>query len=201
MASSIATTVNIARQGCNVMRNLGALSVLQTTGLSKLAASYGTASLASEATSLKTLAGKSQAPLRVQVPFAASRDFATVVDGLKYAESHEWVKMDGGTATVGITDFAQSELGDVVFVELPEVGSTLDASETFGVVESVKAASDVYAPVSGEVVEINEALVEDPSKLNTEPFEGGWMMKIKVSDAGELDSLMDSAAYSAACDE
>mmetsp|Transcript_2079 Transcript_2079/g.5284 ORF Transcript_2079/g.5284 Transcript_2079/m.5284 type:complete len:196 (-) Transcript_2079:118-705(-) len=132
---------------------------------------------------------------------AMTRGFATVVDGLKYAESHEWLKMDGDTATVGITDFAQSELGDVVYVELPEVGSTVSKAETFGVVESVKAASDVYAPVSGEVLEINDALVDDPSKLNTEPFEGGWMMKIKVSDAGEADGLLDADAYKANCDE
>ena len=134
------------------------------------------------------------------LPFAA-RGYATVVDGLKYAESHEWAKVDGETATIGITDFAQSELGDVVYVELPEVGATVEAKETFGVVESVKAASDVYSPVTGEGVEVNDALVEDPSKLNSEPFEGGWMMKVKVSDASELDGLMDSAAYSASCDE
>lgn len=130
-----------------------------------------------------------------------TRGFATVVDGLKYAESHEWVKLDGDTGTIGITDFAQSELGDVVYVELPEVGSTVTAKETFGVVESVKAASDVYSPVSGEVIEVNDALVDDPSKLNSEPFEGGWMMKIKVSDASEADGLLDSAAYSAQCEE
>lgn len=124
-----------------------------------------------------------------------------VVDGLKYAESHEWCKLEGDSATIGITDFAQAELGDVVYVELPEVGTTIEAKETFGVVESVKAASDVYSPVSGEVVEINEALVDDPSKLNSEPFEGGWMMKIKVSDASEADALMDSDAYSKQCEE
>ena len=124
-----------------------------------------------------------------------------VVDGLNYAESHEWCKLEGDSATIGITDFAQAELGDVVYVELPEVGTTIEAKETFGVVESVKAASDVYSPVSGEVVEINEALVDDPSKLNSEPFEGGWMMKIKVSDASEADALMDSDAYSKQCEE
>merc|ERR1712176_1327309 len=112
-----------------------------------------------------------------------TRGFATVVDGLKYAESHEWVKLDGDTGTIGITDFAQSELGDVVYVELPEAGS------------------DVYSPVSGEVIEVNDALVHDPSKLNSQPFEGGWMMKIKVSDASEADGLLDSAAYSAQCEE
>merc|ERR1711904_250755 len=134
------------------------------------------------------------------MPFSA-RGYATVVDGLKYAESHEWVKLEGGEATIGITDFAQAELGDVVYVELPEVGSSVEAKETFGVVESVKAASDVYSPVTGEVTAVNDALVDDPSKLNSKPFEGGWMMKIKVSDASEADGLMDSAAYSAQCEE
>jgi len=145
----------------------------------------------------KTLTRTNKTPA---LPFAA-RGYATVVDGLKYAESHEWVKVEGGEATIGITDFAQSELGDVVYVELPEVGTAVEAKETFGVVESVKAASDVYSPISGEVTAVNDALVDDPSKLNTEPFEGGWMMKVKVSDAGELDGLMDSAAYTASCDQ
>eukprot|EP00890_Picochlorum_soloecismus_P001183 jgi/Picsp_1/2065/NSC_05530-R1_glycine cleavage system h-protein len=129
-----------------------------------------------------------------------SRGFAKVVDGLKYQKSHEYVKMDGDVATVGISDFAQSELGDVVYVELPEVGSELSKGETFGVVESVKAASDVYSPVSGEVVEINETLSDDPSKVNSEPFEGGWMMKIKVSNAGDVDALLDAGAYEAHCE-
>ena len=145
----------------------------------------------------KTLTRTNKTPA---LPFVA-RGYATVVDGLKYAESHEWVKVEGGEATIGITDFAQSELGDVVYVELPEVGTAVEAKETFGVVESVKAASDVYSPISGEVTAVNDALVDDPSKLNTEPFEGGWMMKVKVSDAGELDGLMDSAAYTASCDQ
>lgn len=123
---------------------------------------------------------------------------SSVVDGLKYAKSHEWAKNEGGVATVGITDFAQSELGDVVYVELPEVGSEVAAGETYGVVESVKAASDVYSPVSGEVVEVNEALVDDPSKVNTDAFGGGWMMKVKVT--GEGAGLMDAAAYKAHID-
>jgi glycine cleavage system H protein len=120
------------------------------------------------------------------------------MDGFKYAKSHEYVKMDGDVATVGISDFAQSELGDVVYVEVPEVGSELTKGETFGVVESVKAASDVYAPVSGEVLEVNESLADDPSKVNSEPFEGGWMMKVKVS--GGAEDLMDAAAYTAHCE-
>jgi glycine cleavage system H protein len=123
---------------------------------------------------------------------------AAVMDGFKYAKSHEYVKMDGDVATIGISDFAQSELGDVVYVEVPEVGAELTKGETFGVVESVKAASDVYAPVSGEVVEVNESLSDDPSKVNTEPFEGGWMMKVKVS--GGAEDLLDAAAYTAHCE-
>lgn len=121
-----------------------------------------------------------------------------VMDGFKYAKSHEYVNMDGDVATVGISDFAQSELGDVVYVELPEVGSELSKGETFGVVESVKAASDVYAPVSGEVIEVNESLSDDPSKVNSEPFEGGWMMKVKVTGGG--DDLLDAKAYEAHCE-
>ena len=125
-------------------------------------------------------------------------DRTAVMDGFKYAKSHEYVKMDGDVATVGISDFAQSELGDVVYVEVPEVGTALTKGETFGVVESVKAASDVYAPVSGEVVEVNESLADDPSKVNSEPFEGGWMMKVKVS--GGAEDLLDAAAYEAHCE-
>lgn len=132
---------------------------------------------------------------------AALRAYATVAEGLKYAKSHEWTKVDGETATVGISDFAQSELGDVVYVELPEVGSEVKKGETFGVVESVKAASDVYAPVSGEVVEVNNVLSDDPAKVNSEPFEGGWIMKVKVSAPGELDELLDAAAYTAHCED
>ncbi|KAK9809863.1 hypothetical protein WJX72_000556 [[Myrmecia] bisecta] len=139
----------------------------------------------------------------IQLPALATgwRSFATAVDGLKYAKSHEWAKVDGDTATVGISDFAQTELGDVVYVELPEVGSEVTGGETFGVVESVKAASDVYSPISGEVVSVNEALTEEPGKVNTEPFEGGWMMKVKLTDPSQVDSLMDKAAYEKHCEE
>lgn len=116
-------------------------------------------------------------------------------DELKYTEEHEWVLVEEDIATIGITDFAQEQLGDVVFVELPEVGDELEAGKSFGVVESVKAVSDVYAPVSGEVVEINDDLPDEPEILNNSPYEDGWMIKIKLSDSSELDDLMDVADY------
>jgi glycine cleavage system H protein len=116
-------------------------------------------------------------------------------DDLRYSKEHEWVRADGEQATIGITSFAAGELGDIVFVELPDVGATLSQFGTFGVVESVKAVSDLYAPVSGEVVEVNEALRDQPELLNSEPFAGGWIAKVRLSDAGELDSLMDASAY------
>ncbi|PVZ63478.1 glycine cleavage system protein GcvH [Pelagibaculum spongiae] len=115
---------------------------------------------------------------------------------LKFASSHEWVKDNGdGTVTVGISEHAQELLGDVVFVELPEVGSETTAGEGFALVESVKAASDVYAPVSGEVVEANEALDDEPELVNTDSFGGAWIAKIKLSDASELDNLMNAEVY------
>jgi glycine cleavage system H protein len=115
---------------------------------------------------------------------------------LKYNSSHEWVRDNGdGTVTIGISEYAQDALGDVVFVELPKVGRVLAAKETFGVVESVKAASDLYSPVSGEVIQVNEALVNAPETINTSPYEKGWLMKIKVSDASEISKLLDSSAY------
>lgn len=116
-------------------------------------------------------------------------------DELKYTEEHEWVLIEDDIATIGITDFAQDQLGDVVFVELPEVGDELEAGKTFGVVESVKAVSDVYAPVSGEVVEINEELPETPEVLNTSPYEDGWMLKIRVSNPEDIQELMDASGY------
>lgn len=116
-------------------------------------------------------------------------------DELKYTEEHEWVLVEDDTVTVGITDFAQDQLGDVVFVELPEEGDQLETGKPLGVVESVKAVSDVYAPLSGEVVEVNSALPDEPEMLNTSPYEDGWMVKIKLADSGELDDLMDAAAY------
>ena len=115
---------------------------------------------------------------------------------LKYAKSHEWVLDNGdGTATVGITAHAQDALGDVVFVELPEVGRDLTAGDEFGVVESVKAASDLYSPVGGEVLEVNSALIDSPETINASPFESGWIMKVRLSDAGDLENLLDAATY------
>ncbi len=116
-------------------------------------------------------------------------------DELKYTEEHEWVLVEDDVVTIGITDFAQDQLGDVVFVELPEVGDTVEAGSTFGVVESVKAVSDVYSPVTGEVVEINEDLPDEPEVLNTSPYEDGWMIKVKLEDPSCLDDLMDVSAY------
>ena len=115
---------------------------------------------------------------------------------IKYTEDHEWVKTEAdGSVTVGITVHAQDALGDVVFVDLPEVGATLAQKDTAGVVESVKAAADVYMPVSGEIIEVNEALRDDPALANTDPLGAGWFFKVKLSDAAQLDGLMDPAAY------
>jgi len=115
---------------------------------------------------------------------------------LRYAKSHEWVRNDGsGVYTVGITEHAQELLGDLVYVELQEVDAELNAGDSAGVVESVKAASDVYAPVSGEVVAVNEALADAPEKVNKEPFKGGWLFKIKISEEAELDELLDADGY------
>ncbi|WP_321342551.1 glycine cleavage system protein GcvH [Breoghania sp.] len=114
-----------------------------------------------------------------------------------YSKDHEWVAVDGDVATVGITDYAQSQLGDVVFVELPEVGKTLAQGDEAAVVESVKAASEVYAPISGDVSETNDALVEEPAKVNEDPEGSAWFVKMKVANPGELEELMDEAAYKA----
>ncbi|WP_343639100.1 glycine cleavage system protein GcvH [Roseateles sp.] len=114
---------------------------------------------------------------------------------IKYTPDHEWVDTTDGIATVGITVHAQDALGDVVFVDLPEVGKSFAAKEVAGVVESVKAAADVYAPVSGEIVEVNEALRADPSLANTDPLKTGWFFKVKLSNPAELDGLMDTTAY------
>lgn len=122
-------------------------------------------------------------------------------DDLKYAASHEWVKVDDdGVATVGISDHAQDALGDIVFVELPEVGTTLNAKDEVSVVESVKAASDVYSPVSGEITAVNEELLDSPETVNSSPYENGWFYKIKLSDEAELDELMDAEAYADHCE-
>lgn len=114
---------------------------------------------------------------------------------LKYTEEHEWALAEGDIVTIGITDFAQDALGDIVYVELPQVGAMVEAGKTFGVVESVKAVSDVYAPVSGEVVEINEELPDAPETLNTSPYEDGWMIKVKVAEPALLADLMDAEEY------
>ncbi len=115
--------------------------------------------------------------------------------GLKYSREHEWVKVVGSVAIVGITDFAQSELGDVVYVELPEVGVEVEANNTFGVVESVKAVSDLYAPVTGTVTEVNEELNDAPELVNSDPFEDAWLLRIEMSDTSELDGLLEADEY------
>lgn len=116
---------------------------------------------------------------------------------IKFTNDHEWVDCSGDIATVGITNYAQEQLGDVVFVETPEVGDTIDQGDETGVIESVKAASEVYAPIGGEITEVNEALGDDPSLINSSAEGDGWMYKIKLSDTAQLDELMDKAAYDA----
>ena len=123
-----------------------------------------------------------------------------IIEGLYYAESHEYVRVEGEYGYVGITDYAQHELGNVVYVDMPEAGDEVTAGEDFGAVESVKAASDLISPVSGEVVEVNEALADSPELINSDPYEN-WIIKVKISDASELDSLMDAAAYKSQINE
>lgn len=118
-------------------------------------------------------------------------------DDLRYSKEHEWVRADDGKATIGITSFAADELGDIVFIELPEAGAKLTQFGTFGVVESVKAVSDLYSPVSGTVVEVNEALRDAPELLNSDPFGEGWIARVELGDAAELEGLMDADAYAA----
>ncbi len=118
-----------------------------------------------------------------------------VREGLLYSKEHEWVKVEGDIATVGITDYAQESLGDVVFVELPEVGRVVSAGEATAVVESVKSASDVYSPVSGEVIEINQAISDSPELVNKSPYDEGWFFKVKMSNQEELSSLLSPEAY------
>jgi glycine cleavage system H protein len=122
--------------------------------------------------------------------------------GLSYVESHEWIRNEGdGIVTIGVTDFAQEQLGDVVFVELPDVGAELVSADEFGVIESVKAASDLFAPVSGEVIAINELLADDPELVNTDPYGDAWLLQIRLSHAEELEHLLDADAYSQLCEE
>ena len=116
---------------------------------------------------------------------------------LKYTKDHEWIKIEGDTATVGITDFAQSELGDIVYVEVETLDETLDAEEVFGTVEAVKTVSDLFLPLSGEIIEFNEALEDEPESVNSDPYGAGWMIKIKFSDNRELESLMSADDYKA----
>ncbi len=116
-------------------------------------------------------------------------------DDLRYSREHEWVRVDGSRATIGITSFAADELGDIVFVELPEVGTTLTQFAAFGVVESVKAVSDLYSPISGEVLETNDALRETPELLNADAYGEGWIARVELADTDQLDALMDAAAY------
>ena len=118
-------------------------------------------------------------------------------EDLKYSEEHEWLRMEGDTAVIGITHFAQDSLGDVVFVELPEVGADVEQFEKMGEIESVKAVSDLYSPVGGRVVEVNESLTDSPELVNDSPYEEGWMIKVEVSDGSEIDNLMSASEYDA----
>lgn len=116
---------------------------------------------------------------------------------LKYTKDHEWVRVEGDTATVGVTDYAQSELGDIVYVEIETEGESLDQEEVFGTVEAVKTVSDLFMPVAGEVIAVNEKLADQPELVNSDPYGEGWMIKVKLSDASQLDGLMDADAYKA----
>ncbi len=116
---------------------------------------------------------------------------------MRYTNDHEWVRVEGDTAVVGISDYAQEQLGDVVFVELPDVGTIFAQNDDAAVVESVKAASEIYAPIGGKIVEVNDTLIDAPETLNSDPTGNGWMFKISIADAGEVDALMDEAAYKA----
>jgi glycine cleavage system H protein len=120
---------------------------------------------------------------------------ANVPEDLHYSKDHEWVRVDGGEAVIGITDYAQNSLGDVVYVELPKPGDPFAANESFGSVESVKAVSEVFTPVTGEVTKINESLADEPEKVNADPYGDGWMIRIRMSNAGEVDSLLTAAEY------
>ena len=119
-----------------------------------------------------------------------------ILEGLKYSESHEWVKVEGNIAVIGVSDFAQAEMGDITYVDMPDVDDAVEAGEEFGALESVKASSDLFCPVSGTVVEVNEALEDAPEMVNEDAY-GAWIIKVEMSDASELDALMDAAAYKA----
>src|SRR3954453_11217992 len=120
---------------------------------------------------------------------------ANVPEDLHYSKDHEWIRVEDGVGTIGITDHAQNSLGDVVYVELPKVGDTFDSNESFGSVESVKAVSEIFMPISGEIVEVNESLQDEPEKVNTEPYGAGWMIRMRMSNSGEVDSLLSAVEY------
>ncbi|KAI9314988.1 glycine dehydrogenase [Dichotomocladium elegans] len=145
---------------------------------------------------LSTRVMGSYAPaLRKSATAVAFRGYATK----RYTDDHEWISVEGGVGTIGITDYAQKALGDVVFVETPAVGQTVDSAEQIGAVESVKAASDIYSPVSGEVIDVNSALESEPSLINTSPEEEGWLAKIQLSNPEQIEGLMDEKAYAEHC--
>ncbi|MCD4794777.1 MAG: glycine cleavage system protein GcvH [Bacteroidales bacterium] len=118
-----------------------------------------------------------------------------IPENLKYTKDHEWIKVEGGEAIIGITDFAQGELGDIVFIEVETVGEELDKEETFGTIEAVKTVSDMFMPISGEVLEFNQKLEDTPELINSDPYGGGWIIKIKIKNASELDDLLSSTEY------
>jgi glycine cleavage system H protein len=120
---------------------------------------------------------------------------ANVPEELQYSKDHEWLRVEGNTGTIGITDHAQNSLGDVVYVELPKVGETFEAHEAFGSVESVKAVSEIFMPVSGEVIAVNESLQDEPEKVNTDPYGDAWMVRVRLANSGEIDSLLSAAEY------
>lgn len=124
-----------------------------------------------------------------------------IENDLLYTNDDEWIRVDGDEATVGVSDYAQDSLSDIVYLELPDVGEMFEEGESFGVVESVKAAADLYMPVSGEIVEVNEALMDEPEAVNEDPYGKAWMVRVKLSDKSELDDLMDADAYRAYCEE
>lgn len=127
--------------------------------------------------------------------FVENLEIMNIPAELKYSKDHEWIRVEGDTAIVGITDFAQGELGDIVFIDIDQEGETLDAEEVFGSVEAVKTVSDLFMPISGEVTEVNEILADEPEKVNSDPYGDGWMIKITISDSSELDGLMSAEEY------
>ncbi|KAG0563994.1 hypothetical protein KC19_8G074300 [Ceratodon purpureus] len=159
-------------------------------------------SAAAQAATLLRLSGRPAVTQSLWVPLArrsiSTTQFASdeVREGLHYAESHEWVKVEGDIGTIGVTDHAQMLLGELVFVELPDTGTSVTGAEKFGSVESVKAVSDIYSPISGEVVEINSTLSDSPETINSSPYDEGWLIKVKLSDKSQLKKLMDNKNYS-----